>query len=511
MKLIPIYSAEASVEGLAEKIRANSSIAYCAPVSKGTFDQNTDIEKVLANLVRQTAYANMTVQDLYPTQSILATTSWNRNDDIFSLEDTWAARHTPINKPTNIGHVEAELVGHMTGTWCIDASGKVIDDDTLMDELPDMFHLCNSAVIYAHWQDEALKTRTADLIQQIEAGTKYVSMECFFSNFDYGVKSSSGEFHVVKRDKSSAFLTKHLRAYGGKGVYDGFTLGRVMRGFVFSGKGYVDVPANPESIIFTDASTLNFSQASEENPFDKTAGVSLSYKGILNACAQHEVQETEQTIMSAELDILKTELSEIKAALKNSETARAELAEKLSKADVAKYETQIAELTAKVEAAAKSKEEDKKAADKAKAELEATSAKLAEVEKAKAELDVVLAKAAADKALATRISILTDGGIEKTEAEKKVNLFANLNDEQFTAVASELVEAAKAKKSEDSPEDKKKKEEKAKADADAAALANAKPIEEVIPVVASTSDDTKVNETRVAIASLISPKYKKSE
>lgn len=508
MKLIPIYSAEASVEGLADKIRANSSVAYCVPVQKAQ-GQRADIEKVLATLTRQAAFASMTSEDLYLTQSILATTSWNKNDDIFSLEDTWAARATPINKPTNIGHVEAELVGHMTDTWCIDASGKVIANDTLVDELPDMFHLCNSAVIYTHWQDEALKTRTADLIQQIEAGQKYVSMECFFSNFDYGVKSSSGEFHVVKRDKSSAFLTKHLRAYGGKGVYDGYTVGRVMRNFVFSGKGYVDVPANPESIIFTDASTLKFSQASVENPFDKSAGVSLSYSGILKACAQNEVQETEQTIMSAELDILKNELTEVKASLKNSENARAELAEKLAKADVAKYETQITELTAKVEAATKSKEEDKKAADKAKADLEASVAKVAELEKTKAELEKSLATIETEKARAARISVLTEGGIEKSEAEKKVDLFANLNDDQFNAVASELVEAVKAKMGGDSEE--KKKEDKKKADAAAqaaaeTALANAKPNDETIPSVPSDDATAKVNETRKSIASLFSNK-----
>ncbi len=506
MKLIPIYSAEASVEGLAQKIRANSSVAYCVPVSKGTFEQNVDVEKVLANLIRQTAYANMTVEDLYPTQSILATTSWNRNDDIFSLEDTWAARHTPINKPTNIGHVEAELVGHMTGTWCIDAStGLAIPDDVLIDELPIRFHLCNSAVIYTHWQDEALKARANQLITEIEAGTKYVSMECFFSNFDYGVKSSSGEFHVIKRDKASAHLTKHLRAYGGKGVYEGYTVGRVMRGFVFSGKGYVDVPANPESIIFTDASTINFSQASEENPFDKTAGVSLSYKGILNACA-NEIP-TETNIMSEELNVLKNELADIKAALKSSETARAELAAQLSKADVAKYETQIADLTAKVEAAAKKDEENKKAADKAKADLEASVAKLAEVEKAKAELETNLAKVEAEKARASRVAVLTEGGVEKVEAEKKVDLFANLNDEQFTAVASELVGAAKAKKG-DKPEEKKDEKKGAKANAAEEALDNAKPTEEVVPVVASETEEAELVETRKAIASRLITKNK---
>ena len=205
--------------------------------------------------------------------------------------------------------------------------------------------------------------------------------------------------------------------------------------------------------------------------------------------------------MSDELNVLKSELAELKASLKNSEAARAELADKLAKADVAKYETQIADLTAKVEAAAKKDEENKKAADQAKADLEAISAKLAEVEKAKAELETNLAKAEAEKARASRIAVLTEGGVEKAEAEKKVDLFANLNDEQFTSIASELVEAAKAKRGD--KEDDKKNKKGDKAAAAEAAVEGAKPVEEVVPVVASENDSEKTAETRKALASLL--------
>lgn len=505
MKLIPIYKAEADVSGLAEKIRANSSISYCVPAKRS--EHSVDMEKAAARLSTK-ASLKVRAEDLYPTESILASTVWNRNDDIFSVIDSWAARYTPVNKPTNIGHVESELVGHMTDTWVIDASGNVIPDNTVVDELPDLFHICNSAVIYTHWQDDALKARTNELIEQIEAGTKYVSMECFFSNFDYGVKSSSGEFHVIKREKSTAFLTKYLRAYEGEGVYDGYTIGRVMRNFVFSGKGYVDMPANPASIIFTDAATLNFSQASEENPFSKGAGVSLYYKDNQSTCAS-KIIETEKTIMSDELNLIKSELADVKAALKTSQAEKADLAEKLAKADVAKYETQISELKTQLEASKKVSDDAKAAADKAKSDAETVTAKLNEVETAKAELATKLAKVEADSARAARITVLVDGGIEKVEAEKKVDLFANLNDEQFKVVASELVAAAKNMKKDDKKEEKKdKKDDTAKAEE---ALENAKADEVVAPVVPTETETQQAETTRKAIASLFSKKFNKAE
>lgn len=83
-------------------------------------------------------------------------------------------------------------------------------------------------------------------------------MECLFSDFDYSVVSPDGEMKVVARNDESAFLTKHLRVYGGKGVYEGYKVGRLLRNIAFSGKGLVNKPANPRSIILQP----------DEDPFD---------------------------------------------------------------------------------------------------------------------------------------------------------------------------------------------------------------------------------------------------
>ena len=89
-------------------------------------------------------------------------------------------------------------------------------------------------------------------------------MECFFKGFDYGLfNSETGEYKVLARNEETAFLTKYLRAYGGDGKHQNYKLGRVLRNITFSGKGFVDKPANPDSVIFTKN---DFSKISTKKP-----------------------------------------------------------------------------------------------------------------------------------------------------------------------------------------------------------------------------------------------------
>ena len=74
-------------------------------------------------------------------------------------------------------------------------------------------------------------------------------MECLFPNFDYALTAPDGSTKVVSRDEASAFLTKHLRSYGGSGEYQNYRVGRLLRNLSFSGKGLVSKPANPRSVI----------------------------------------------------------------------------------------------------------------------------------------------------------------------------------------------------------------------------------------------------------------------
>ena len=48
------------------------------------------------------SFASLNDDDLYYVQSILVSSSWNKNDDIFDKSEIWLARHTPEDKPTNL-------------------------------------------------------------------------------------------------------------------------------------------------------------------------------------------------------------------------------------------------------------------------------------------------------------------------------------------------------------------------------------------------------------------------
>lgn len=428
MSEVLIFDAEKEL-GLEEVIKANASIAYCTQLEKFDTSNLALAKKVMGN---GSFFAKASVEDLYPTKSILVTTNWNKNDDVFGRFPVWQARATPVNKPTNIEHDEKQLVGHMTETWAIDFDGNVIPDDTELTDLPPHFHLCNAAVLYTKWQDSALKERTTNLIASIEAGEMFVSMECLFSEFDYALIGPDNSHSIVERNQATAHLSQHLRAYGGDGVYDGYRLGRFLKSINFSAKGYVKKPANSNSIILSTASLKDwrdFHGAVEKN-------ASLIKSGVL-------INNTEANEMS---DILQKQLDEMKQSLASVQSENKVLQEKLAKADIQKYEVRIAELESQNAAFMKKDEEDKKKKEADKAKADELEAKVADLSKANEELKAEISRVEAEKLTAGRISSLVDGGIAKDKAEATVTKFVNLNDEQFETVASALIEAAKVAK-----------------------------------------------------------------
>lgn len=259
-----VYAAESE---LVQEIRNNTTIAYEHEVSPFSTNMG-EKEKIRAGLsnwldsiLKLKVNAGKIDQDLYYIQSILVTSNWNKNDDVFDKAEVWNARHTPSHKPTNLEHDEHEIVGHITANWAIDQDNRSIDDGSSVNDLPDVFHIVNGSVIYKAWQDEKLVARTNDLIADIEANKKFVSMECLFAGFDYAMITPEGEYKIIERNEDTAFLTKYLRAYRGTGVYEGAKLGRVLRNIIFSGKGFVDKPANPNSIIFNKENFFKFNTA----------------------------------------------------------------------------------------------------------------------------------------------------------------------------------------------------------------------------------------------------------
>lgn len=434
---IPVYKIEQEL-GLAEKIRANSSIAYHSKLEPALDDVARALKKSAHHLDDKTL-ASATDNDLYPTRSVLVSTNWNKNDDVFDKREVWIARYTPIHKPTNLDHDEKVLVGHITDNWAIKDDGSLIAENTPVDDLPNLYHIVNGAVIYNNWQDDDLKERTSKLISEIQDGKRFVSMECLFNNFDYAVIGENENFYVVPRDKDTAHLTSHLRAYGGNGVFEGRKIGRLLRNITFCGKGYVYNPANPHSIVFSKNNLKNLGDAPTnlKSVFSLRNGVTINKNGSTKA--EKKMSETITVDTSKEIQELKAELKEAN--------------KKLADANVKGFEKKIADLEEQIEARngkMKEKDEEKKKMkadlDEAKSTIESLEKDKEDLTKSKEELEKQIASVEAEKLTQARISTLVDGGIEKEIATKKVELFEALNDEQFDSVASELIEAAKAKK-----------------------------------------------------------------
>jgi hypothetical protein len=403
-------------DAIQDQISANSSVAYIT-VAKPCLKKDIDIAK--ANIQNEQTIASLDDADLYYVQSILVSSSWNRNDDIFDKTEVWAAKNTPEDKPTNLEHDEDQIVGHIVSNWPIDSEGKTIPDDINPENLPDKFHIVTGSVIYKNFSNPELRERAEALIKDIENGTKYVSMECYFNNFDYGLlNKETGEYKILTRDGNSAYLSKHLRAYGGLGEYDNFKIGRVLRNIHFSGKGFVNKPANPESIIFD----------SETSKKVLNQDILLDNNSVSNIQASLNMENSN---MSVEKDI---------ADLKDKVEAMTGCGEILKEA----Y-SRVSDLEAKVmqlEASMKEKEEEMAAMSNQTSILNEAIAekdKTLEEYKKKMEYDV----AQFDETKATEIQELTSAHEEAIKTIKEELVSANEAIEAYKAQEAELARQAK--------------------------------------------------------------------
>lgn len=485
-------------DGLEEQIKAQSSVAYACLVEKGSDRSFSATQKKEIK-----AFAGLNDSDLYYTQSILVTTSWNKNDDIFDKEEVWAARNSPIHKPTNLEHDENTIVGHITSNWPITDDGILIDENTPVENLPERFHILTASVVYNGYTDPSLRERANELISEIEDGTKYVSMECFFKGFDYGVTNkSTGEYKVLARNEDTAYLTKHLRAYGGAGEHEDYKIGRVLRNITFSGKGFVNRPANPDSIIFSKDS---FRFENEKNNEEKND--SLEEIGVFSNQAQiQEATMSSETLKPEEKVEAMSDCSEmVKEAYASVETVKAQASEleaTLQAERVAHAETKSALETALIEKeeAAKMSEEDmkkkKEEMEKMKAELDATNEILAAYKSKEEEMKK-------KEAMMKRKASLLDAGLDEESASSNVEKFESLDDESFDNMVSLLAMMNKK------DEDMKKKDEEAmmkkkmasKSEDLSEVLDTAEPSKEVDLSVASEEDE--LENTRAALVNFV--------
>jgi predicted nucleic acid-binding Zn-ribbon protein len=452
---VPVYAAEAQA-GLAQAVAQQNVLAYLSPVlhSPDVLRKQLVTAQVLA--AAQEALGSEVTFDLYPVHTILVTTGWNNNDDVFTKAETWAARFTPEDKPFNIGHEPRHIIGHITANTVVDDDLTVIAEGTTLDDIPDKFHILTSAVVYRHLnsRDKTLEAEAAELVEGIQNGDWFVSMECLFGNFDYGITYATGEQQIVARTHATAFLTKHLRIHGGCGEYNGGKLGRVLRNITFSGKGLVENPANPESVIFNDtkrfvgvfASDFSMSETEPSVAHNQELGETNMADEKYTATLEDQNKSLQSELAAANKRIEELGEAQVKSTLSEKDSVIAKL-----EGDVKAAQAKIDELTASYNETVKARE----TAEAAKTEAEE---KLTEAQE---KLDA----AEATTKQTARVSQLVDKGIELAEAETVVAEFSDLDDEKFGKVVELKAQAASAKCKDDDEKDKGKG--KAKADENA--------------------------------------------
>ena len=227
---------------------------------------------------------------------------------------------------------------------------------------------------------------------------------------DYALATRDGSIKVIPRNEASAFLTKHLRSYGGSGKYQDYRVGRLLRTLSFSGKGLVSKPANPRSVILEGNEFFDESKA-------ETLTVSSIKENVMSDSYEKQIAE------------LQKELSEAKAAneaLKDKVVAEqhAEFSEKIQNLDAT-----IAEQAEKL---AEQAEANKTLAESLKSQEEALAAKDEEMKKT----EEALAEMKAQEALMKRKARLEEAGFDADEAEAVMQDFQGVDDDTFDKIVA---------------------------------------------------------------------------
>jgi polyhydroxyalkanoate synthesis regulator phasin len=406
--IIPVFKSERE-SGLAEQIQASASIAYLTQLQDTNLSQEV-VEKFYQSVGSE---ADDSQFDLFYLNTILVTTGWNKNDDVFQRDETWAARYTPIHKQFNLEHNQSKIIGHMTSARAVDESFNLIADDSPMEELPAKFHILTGAVIYRALSDEKAQEEIEQIIAEIQEGEWFVSMECLFRGFDYAMTSKEGEQRVIARNEETAFLTKYLKRYGGDGLYNDFSVGRALKNITFSGKGLVRKPANPESIIFNSKDIVKAFFVPHVSSLND-----LGYN-TSNDSTQKK-KEKEVKVMANENVYTQADVDKLNGDIKTLNDKVVELTDNLTKANTARS----ADVEAKNGIITDLKSQIEVLTNNSKAILE-------RAEKAEAELNSI--KAA--EVVRARVEKLVKLNAPEAEAKEIVTLFADKNDEQFDAIA----------------------------------------------------------------------------
>jgi hypothetical protein len=330
---------------------------------------------------------------------------------VFISKEFWAARKTPVLKPTNWQHSDANIIGVIYAVEAQKLDGTLIDIEN--DKIPqDDFELVIHGVVYKY----TFAKLAEDIENRSKNGKLFVSMEAWFSDFDYAILEDSANMKVVARNENTASLDKYLKCMGGTGKYTDKRIGRVLKDVTFGGVGIVDQPANPGSKGFVQASEAEIMEIKMAEEVKDKAAV----KAALEDRAKAEQLEGEVVALKKENATASENLQRLAEKL-----ARAEEAKSITDAILSKLEEDNKKLVP-----APSAEAAKKLEDESK-ELVALRAKVSEFE---------AAKAAAEKAakISARTSELKELlGDDETVTKLMKNL-ADLEDSAYAVRIDEI-------------------------------------------------------------------------
>lgn len=401
-----IFTEEMSIKSALLKNKTCSAIDAPIKITEEKPDlflnslSNNNLDKKIIKTIAQ--IVDNEHPDLMYGSAILVSTVVNKNDDAFLPEETWKAISSAINQPFNDDHIEYDIIGHIINSQAIDKEGKVIADHP-----PDYFDVTVDFVVYK----SIFPKVSAEIAEKGPQGQKFVSMECRFKGFDYGLISEDGSMQIVARNEQTAFLTKYLRAYGGNGLYNSYKIVRVLRDFRFVGMGSVDNPANPAS-EFTRIENYSSDANFEKHliSLNKTEGKKMD-----------ELQKALEKITALETELATVKQEKTKAEDK-VKTLESDLGVANTKAEVA--EQKFAESNTKLE------------------QLNTDIATIkTERDNAQAKLDEINKEAKANE----RFAKLADLGIVVKDEQKAK--FTDMSDEAFASIlefTSELASKAKA-------------------------------------------------------------------
>lgn len=186
--------------------------------------------------------------DLLHVEAVLVSEGINDNDDAFTRAELKRAISSPLLKPMNWQHNDEKLLGAMYAVEARDLEGNRLDVDDIDESSDDPIELVIQGVVWHHLPH--IQTTAKQIVQRIEGDDLFVSMECWFDNYEYGFYDAKGELYdIVPRNSDTAFLEGHLRANGGTGRFNNMRIGRALSGINFGGIAFVDRPANKRSYI----------------------------------------------------------------------------------------------------------------------------------------------------------------------------------------------------------------------------------------------------------------------